>query len=325
MGFDAMDSEQTAQGDLDSSQDNKEEETLPLLGSFDSNEDEAEEEPQKETSFREGEAISTYLNDISHSAILTAPEELSLAKKIASGDQSARQTMIESNLRLVVSIAKRHVNKGLPLPDLIEEGNIGLIRAVEKYDYKKGFRFSTYATWWIRQAMQRAIINYGKTIRRPVHVVEGINQYLSSMEDLLQERGRNPDLFEIAQRMKISEKKVVEIQQLLKSTYSLDAPLPGNEDTDSTLQDIIEDESQASPVQAAEQTLQREAIDRRLQNLQKSERQVITLRFGFGGGEPCTLEQIGKELGFSRERIRQIELTALKALRGVIRTEDALL
>jgi RNA polymerase sigma factor (sigma-70 family) len=312
-----MNKEQTDQKDNDSYTNNSEEETLH----FGRNEEGQEhEEPNP---FHEAEAVSAYLKDISHSNLLTAQEEMDLAKKIAKGDDAARNRMIESNLRLVVSIAKRHVNKGLPLDDLIEEGNIGLIKAVEKYDYKKGFRFSTYATWWIRQAIQRAIINYSKVIRCPVHVVEGINQYLSCMQDLLQERGRKPDTFEIAQRMKIPLKKVEEIQQLLRSTYSLDAPLSGNEDEDATLQDVIEDSAQASPPAIAEEAFQKEAIDRRLQTLQKSERQVITLRFGFGGGEPCTLEEIGKEMGFSRERIRQIEMAALKALRGVIRNEDA--
>lgn len=289
----------------------------------DTNNSEEGQEREEPNPFHEAEAVAAYLKDISHSNLLTAQEEIALAKKIAKGDNAARNRMIESNLRLVVSIAKRHANKGLPLDDLIEEGNIGLIKAVEKYDYKKGFRFSTYATWWIRQGIQRAIINYSKVIRYPVHVVEGINQYLSCMQDLLQERGRKPDTFEIAQRMKIPQKKVEEIQQLLRSTYSLDAPLPGNEDEDTTLQDVLEDPTQASPPAIAEQAFQKQAIDRRLQNLQKSERQVITLRFGFGGGEPCTLEEIGKEMGFSRERIRQIEMAALKALRGVIRNEDA--
>jgi len=300
-----------------------EEAVIPLLNSVDFNQNEEDEEPQeKETSTHEVEAIAAYLKDISHISLLTAQEEVDLAKRIAKDDQAARQKMIESNLRLVVSIAKRYLNKGLPLPDLIEEGNIGLMKAVEKFDFKKGFRFSTYATWWIRQAMQRAIINYGKVIRCPVHVVEGINQYLSCMEDLVQERGRDPDLFEIAQRMKISEKKAEEIQQLLRRTYSLDAPLPGNDDVDATLRDVIVDESQESPVAAAENAFQKEKLDRRLKTLEKAERQVINLRFGFGGGEPCTLEQIGKTMGFSRERIRQIESTALKSLREIIRNDD---
>jgi RNA polymerase primary sigma factor/RNA polymerase nonessential primary-like sigma factor len=320
-----MDSERTDPENNNHHTDHSEEGTLSIGELLPSDQHEqGQEREEAPNPFHEVEAISAYLKDISLLTLLTAQEEIDLAKKIANGDESARQKMIESNLRLVVSIAKRHANKGLPLADLIEEGNIGLIKAVEKYNYTKGFRFSTYATWWIRQGIQRAIINFGKVIRCPVHVVEGINQYLSCMQDLLQERGRNPDMFEIAQRMKISEKKVQEIQQLLRSTYSLDAPLPGNEGEDTTLQDVIEDEAQASPPAIAEQTFQREAIDRRLQNLQQSERRVITLRFGFGGGEPCTLEEIGKEMGFSRERIRQIEMAALKVLRGVIRSEDSI-
>ncbi len=284
--------------------------------------EESEEPQEEETSSHAVEGIAPYLKDISHVKLLTAEEEIDLAKKIAKGDQAARQSMIESNLRLVVNIAKRYFNKGLPFPDLIEEGNIGLIKAVEKFDHKKGFRFSTYATWWIRQAMQRAIINHGKTIRCPVHVVEGINQYLSCMEDLVQECGRDPDLFEIAQRMKISEKKVEEIQKLLRKTDSLDAPLSNNEDVEGTLQDLIVDESQVSPVVAVEHRLQKEKIDRRLRTLKKAERLVITLRFGFEGEEPCTLEQVGKKMGFSRERIRQIESAALKSLRAILRRDD---
>ncbi|MBI3598182.1 MAG: sigma-70 family RNA polymerase sigma factor [Nitrospirae bacterium] len=319
-----MRSDKTHRGAGKYRKDDIEESAPPLLVPFHSNQDEESEgHPGRGTAYHEVEAITAYLKDISSLNLLTAQEEIDLAKKITKGNKAARQKMIESNLRLVISIAKRYLNKGLPLPDLIEEGNLGLIKAVEKFDFKKGFRFSTYATWWIRQAMQRAIINYGKVIRCPVHVVEGINQYLSCMEDLVQERGRDPDLFEIAQRMKMSEKNVEEIQRLLRITYSLDAPLPGNEDTDATLLDIIVDESQESPVVAAEHAFQKAKLNRRLGALQQSERKVIELRFGFGGDEPCTLEQVGKTMGFSRERIRQIEMTALKALRGILRSEDA--
>ncbi len=287
-----------------------------------SQQDHPEEQQEEQTASHEADTISAYLKDISRLTLLTAQEEVDLAKKIAKGDESARQSMIEGNLRLVVSIAKRHANRGLPLPDLIEEGNLGLIKAVEKYDHTRGFRFSTYATWWIRQAVQRAVINYGKVIRHPVHVVEEINQYISCMEDLVQERGRHPDNSEIAQGMKISETRVWEIQQLLRQTYSLDAPLPGGEDGDATLQDVIEDKQQVSPVAAGEYVSEQKDIDRRMNTLAHTERQVITLRFGFGGEEPCTLEQIGKEMGFSRERIRQIEATAIKSLRVIMRDGD---
>jgi RNA polymerase primary sigma factor/RNA polymerase nonessential primary-like sigma factor len=319
-----MDKEQRDFMDNDPCQNDSEAETLLAESSIETDDEDQEDEasPALKNPYYEVEAIGAYLKDIAHLKLLTQKEEIALAKQVAEGNQVARQKMIESNLRLVVSIAKRHVNKGLHLSDLIEEGNLGLIKAVEKFDYKKGFRFSTYATWWIRQAVQRAIINYGKVIRHPVHVVEEINQYLTCMQDLLQERGRTPDLFEIAKRMTLSENKVEDIQQLLRSTYSLDAPLPGSEDEGATLQDMIEDTSQISPMATTEQMFQQADIDRRMQTLAKSERKVITLRFGFGGGEPCTLEEIGAEMGFSRERIRQMELAALKALREVVRSED---
>jgi RNA polymerase primary sigma factor/RNA polymerase nonessential primary-like sigma factor len=306
------------------------EESLSLDASNDSDQDTAAVEEvaepahveREETPYQETETLACYIRDISHIKLLTAQDEVALAKEIARGNLSARQTMIESNLRLVVSIAKQYFNKGLPLPDLVEEGNIGLIKAVGKFDYKKGFRFSTYATWWIRQAIQRAIVNYGKVIRYPVHVVDNINRYLSCMEDLVQELGHHPRPFEIMKRMKISEKKVEEIQRLLWKTYSLDAPLSSGDDINTTLQDVIVDELQVPPDEVADHTLQREKIDRRLEYLDKSERQVIYMRFGFGGGVPCTLEEAGKTMGLSRERIRQIELAALKSLKEILRKED---
>jgi RNA polymerase primary sigma factor/RNA polymerase nonessential primary-like sigma factor len=307
------------------------EEPHSLDESNNSNQDTAEVEESSETAegareaetpYQETETLACYIRDISHIKLLTAQDEVALAKEIARGNLSARQTMIESNLRLVVSIAKQYFNKGLPLPDLVEEGNIGLIKAVGKFDYKKGFRFSTYATWWIRQAIQRAIVNHSKLIRYPVHVVDNINRYLSCMEDLVQELGHHPHPFEIMKRMKISEKRVEEIQRLLWKTYSLDAPLPSGDDINATLQDVIVDELQVPPDEVTAHALQREKIDRRLECLDKAERQVIYMRFGFGGGIPCTLEEAGKTMGLSRERIRQIEITALKSLKEVLRKED---
>jgi len=282
---------------------------------------EEDEKPlERKSSPHEFEAIEIYLRDISFFELLSPEEEVALAIKIAEGDQSARNKMVESNLRLVVSIARRCTNKDLSLDDLSSYGNFGLIKAAEKYDYKKGFRFSTYATWWIRQAIQRAIINYGKVIRVPVHVVEGLNQYLACMENLVQEQGRDPSIFEIAQRLKISEKKVEGMQQIVQTVYPLDAPLLGNEDQEFTLRDIIEDESQIAPGVSAEHAILREKIALRLQVLGKIERQVIYLRFGFGGGEPYTLEEAGKKMNLSRERIRQIESAALKTLGAILRS-----
>ncbi|MEK7748135.1 MAG: sigma-70 family RNA polymerase sigma factor [Nitrospirota bacterium] len=284
--------------------------------------EEKEEHSESESLYHDVDAISAYLKDIAHIKLLTAAQEVELAKEVERGSLAARQSMVEANLRLVISIAKHHLNKGLPLADLIEEGNIGLIKAVGKFDYKKGFRFSTYATWWIKQAMQRAVINHGKVIRYPVHVVEGINQYLSCMSDLVQELGRNPDLHEIVKRTKISEKDIAEVQRLLKKTYSLDTASPTNEESGLSMRDFIIDESQIAPGIIAENMIQKEELNRRINRLEQVQRQVIHLRFGFGGGDPCTLEEAGKTLNFSRERIRQIEITALKSLRSILRGDD---
>ncbi|MEK7285974.1 MAG: sigma-70 family RNA polymerase sigma factor [Nitrospirota bacterium] len=283
---------------------------------------EKEEENEKTSYYQEKEVVTAYLKDISRFTLLTAEEELAVAKEIAKGSLSARQTMIEANLRLVVSIAKQYFNRGLPMGDIIEEGNIGLIKAVGKFDHHKGFRFSTYATWWIRQGIQRAIINHGKVVRYPVHVVEGINQYLSALEDLVQELGHDPSISDIVQRMKISEKDVDEAQRLLRKTYSLDAKPASSGETGTTLKDYIIDESQVAPGIISENLIRKEELNRRLETLNPSQRQVIDLRFGFGGGEPSTLEEVGQTMGFSRERIRQIEKAALKSLRQVFRAQD---
>ncbi len=260
--------------------------------------------------------VKTYLRDIRRSTLLTFKDEVMLAKKIAKGDEAARQRMIESNLRLVVSIGKRYMNRGLPFSDIIEEGNIGLIKAVEKYDHKKGFRFSTYASWWIRQSIERAIINQGKLIRLPVHVVERVNHYLAHLEDLVQELGREPAIGEISKKMKLQEEEVDRIQQLLRKTYSLDSPISANKET--SLRDVIEDTSQISPMNKAEGVRRREDILEWMTVLKDNERQVIILRFGLEGDEPHTLEEIGKLFGLTRERVRQIESAALRKLRVVI-------
>lgn len=272
----------------------------------------AEEEPAETM-----DAIKSYLKEIRKSVLLTFEQEQDLGKRIQEqGDEDARRQMIESNLRLVVSMGKRYINRGLPFSDIIEEGNIGLIRAVEKFDYKRGFKFSTYASWWIRQSIERAIINQSKMIRLPVHVVEKLNHYLSIVEQLMQEVNRVPSAKEIAQRMNVKEVEVLEVQQLIRKTYSLDSPIGGREDT--SLKDVIEDTSQIPPSIMAIGIRNREEIEKWLAMLKENEYKVIVLRFGLAGEVSHTLEEIGKVFGLTRERVRQIENTAINKLRAII-------
>ena len=283
-------------------------------------EDEKEEDtplPVRSKGQYEGlDAVKSYLKDIRKSTLLNFEQEQELGKRIAAGDQKARQQMIESNLRLVVSIGKRYMNRGLPFSDIVEEGNIGLIKAVEKFNYARGFRFSTYASWWIRQFIERAIINQAKIIRLPVHVVERLNRYLSELEEMVQELGREPKVHEIAQRMKMSEREVTDLKQLIRTTYSLDSPI--SDRTGTFLRDIIEDPVSVSPAMTAEGVRRRENIMAWIQELPEKEKTVVILRFGLDGGEAHTLEEIGQTLGLTRERVRQIETAALVKLRGMI-------
>ncbi len=261
--------------------------------------------------------INIYLRDIRKGALLTAAEEKELAKRIEVGDEKARQRMIESNLRLVVNIGKRYISSmGLPFSDIIEEGNIGLMKAVEKFEYRKGFRFSTYASWWIRQAIERAIINQGKLIRLPVHAVEKLNNYMSTVERLINDLHREPRHDEIATKMGISEQEACEIRQLISKTYSLDTPIAGSEDI--ALKDILADNTQASPSVTTERIKIREEVFQWLDTLKEKERRVIIFRFGLDGGEPMTLSEIAKVIGLTRERIRQIEMVAIAKLRSII-------
>jgi RNA polymerase nonessential primary-like sigma factor len=262
------------------------------------------------------DVVRSYLRDIRRSQLLTFEEEQELGRRIQEGDDEARRRMIESNLRLVVSIGKRYVNRGLPFSDIIEEGNLGLMRAVEKFDYTKGFKLSTYASWWIRQSIERAIINQSKVIRLPVHVVERVNQYFKVVEQLLQELGADPPVERIAQSMGKTVPEVEEIQGLLQSTYSLDSPVGDQEDT--PLGDLIEDTRMAAPSSSAEGIIQRERIVQWLGVLKEKERKVIIYRFGLEGEEPKTLEQIGNIFGLTRERVRQIEAAALAKLRALV-------
>jgi RNA polymerase primary sigma factor/RNA polymerase nonessential primary-like sigma factor len=260
--------------------------------------------------------VRSYLKAIRANALLSFEQEQELGKQIREGDPEARTRMIEANLRLVVSIGKRYLNRGLPFADIIEEGNLGLIRAVEKFDYSRGFRFSTYAAWWIRQCIERAIINQGTLLRVPVHVTARLNHYLAAIADLAQELGREPRTDEVAKRMKISENDAEDLQQLIRTTSSLDSPISTR--TDTFLRDIIEDQNSASPAEETEGVKRREHIVGWIKRLEERERTVVIARFGLDGSEAQTLEEIGQSLGLTRERIRQIEVGALAKLRTMI-------
>ncbi|HHX56206.1 MAG TPA: RNA polymerase sigma factor RpoD [Clostridiales bacterium] len=257
--------------------------------------------------------VRIYLKEIGKVPLLTADEEVILAKRIEEGDEYARKRLSEANLRLVVSIAKRYVGRGLSFLDLIQEGNLGLIKAVEKFDYKKGFKFSTYATWWIRQAITRSIADQARTIRIPVHMVETINKLIRTQRLLLQRLGREPFPEEIAEEMDISVERVREIQKISQEPVSLETPI-GEED-DSHLGDFVQDENVQEPEDAASFVLLREQLLEAMDTLTEREQRVVSLRFGLDDGKTRTLEEVGKEFKVTRERIRQIEAKALRKLR----------
>lgn len=263
------------------------------------------------------DAIKYYLKEIRKTPLLTFEQEQELAKKIEKGDQDARAKMIEANLRLVVAIGKKYINRGLQFSDIIEEGNLGLIRAVEKFQYQRGFKFSTYASWWIKQSIERAIVNQTRTIRLPVHIAEIVNSYLRSVRQLTQSLGRDPQIEEIAKKMKVTVDKARSISQVVRETYSLDMLIGDQEEE--TLKDILQDTNSISPASASEDSRRREHIDDWLQQLSVSERKVVELRFGLGDGDPKTLDSIGKDFGITRERVRQIETQALNKLRVITR------
>lgn len=271
---------------------------------------------QEESKTASTDVVHSYLRDIRRSQLLTFDQEQELGKRIKEGDDDARKHMIESNLRLVVSIGKRYINRGLPFSDIIEEGNLGLMRAVEKFDHTKGFKLSTYASWWIRQSIERAIINQSKVVRLPVHVVERINQYFKAVERLVQEHGGDPEIEQVAEALGKSVADVETLQGLLQTTYSLDSPVGDQEDT--PLGDLLEDTKSVSPSSRAESIIQRERILQWLSILRVKERRVIVYRFGLEGEEPKTLEQIGNIFGLTRERVRQIEAAALVKLRALV-------
>lgn len=257
--------------------------------------------------------VRIYLKEIGKVPLLTAEEEIVLAKRIEDGDEDARKRLAEANLRLVVSIAKRYVGRGLNFLDLIQEGNLGLIKGVEKFDYTKGFKFSTYATWWIRQAITRSIADQARTIRIPVHMVETINKLTRTQRQLLQKLGREPSPEEIAKEMDITADRVREIQKISQEPVSLETPI-GEED-DSNLGDFVQDENIQEPEDAASFVLLREQLLEAMDTLTEREQRVVSLRFGLDDGKTRTLEEVGKEFEVTRERIRQIEAKALRKLR----------
>ena len=263
--------------------------------------------------------VRMYLREIGKIPLLTYEEELELAKGVLAGDENAKQKLAESNLRLVVSIAKKYVGRGMLLLDLIQEGNMGLIKAVEKFDYTKGYKFSTYATWWIRQAITRAIADQARTIRIPVHMVETINRLIRTSRHLLQQLGREPTVEEIAHEMEIPVEKVVEIQKIAQDPVSLETPI-GEED-DSHLGDFIQDDDSPAPQDSAAYTLLREQLEDVMNTLTPREAKVLKLRFGLEDGKARTLEEVGREFMVTRERIRQIEAKALRKLRHPSRSK----
>lgn len=263
--------------------------------------------------------VRMYLREIGKIPLLTFEEELELAKRVLEGDEEAKQKLAESNLRLVVSIAKKYVGRGMLFLDLIQEGNMGLIKAVEKFDYKKGYKFSTYATWWIRQAITRAIADQARTIRIPVHMVETINKLIRTSRHLLQQLGREPTPEEIAEEMEIPVEKVMEIQKIAQDPVSLETPI-GEED-DSHLGDFIQDEDSPAPQDSAAYTLLKEQLEEVMNTLTPREAKVLKLRFGLEDGRARTLEEVGREFQVTRERIRQIEAKALRKLRHPSRSK----
>ena len=263
--------------------------------------------------------VRMYLREIGKIPLLSYDKELELAKRILEGDEEAKQELAEANLRLVVSIAKKYVGRGMLFLDLIQEGNMGLIKAVEKFDYTKGFKFSTYATWWIRQAITRAIADQARTIRIPVHMVETINKLIRTSRHLLQQLGREPSPEEIAAEMEIPVEKVTEIQKIAQDPVSLETPI--GEEEDSHLGDFIQDEDSPAPHDAASYTMLREQLEEVMNTLTPREAKVLKLRFGLEDGKSRTLEEVGKEFNVTRERIRQIEAKALRKLRHPSRSK----
>jgi RNA polymerase primary sigma factor len=273
----------------------------------------AEEHSEEESDVVATDGVRTYLREIATVSLLSAADEVRLAKLIERGDQRAKDALIEANLRLVVSIAKRYAGHGLGLLDLIQEGNLGLIRAVEKFDWRKGFKFSTYATWWIRQAISRAIADHGRTIRVPVHMSDVMNRVSRTQTRLAQTLGRGPTAEEIAKELELTPQRVEEIQRLTRETISLESPVG---DSESTLRDFIEDEFAPQPDEIAADAMAKRSLELVLAGLPERERKILELRYGLTGEDPMTLEQVGKTFGVTRERVRQMELKTLRRLKS---------
>ena len=273
--------------------------------------DEGAREHAYDESAPAADPVRTYLKEIGGVSLLSAKDEVRLAKLIEKGDQNAKNALIEANLRLVVSVAKRYMGRGLNLLDLIQEGNLGLIRAVEKFDYRKGFKFSTYATWWIRQAVSRAIADQARTIRIPVHMVDAINRVTRMQRQLVQDFGRQPTAAQIGEELDLPADKVEELLELARETVSLEAPMG---DTEASLADFIEDEHTRQPDQLAARKIMKEDLRKTLDGLPERERKIIELRYGLNGNDPMTLEQVGQSFGVTRERIRQMEIRTLRRL-----------
>jgi RNA polymerase primary sigma factor/RNA polymerase nonessential primary-like sigma factor len=261
------------------------------------------------------DVVKFYLKEIRKTPLLTFEQEQALGKRIKAGDEEARATMIESNLRLVIAIGKRYINRGLPFSDIIEEGNLGLIRAVEKFDYQRGFRFSTYASWWIRQSIERAIVNQVRIIRLPVHVAEVANAYARATRKLTQELGREPFPEEVAKKMKVRVERVRTLSQMKRDTYSLDTLISA--EGDDTLKDVLRDDGMPSPSSAVDEQSRHRYLSECLSELPDTERTILLLRYGLDSGAPRTLDSIGRQFGITRERVRQIEKQAIGKLRDL--------
>lgn len=321
---DAFDKYEIDSDDIDELYKVFEKEGIKLVDKKDSKDDEDEVDVTKEDlSVPKGvtvdDPVRMYLKEIGKISLLTAEEEVEIAKRMEAGDEFAKKELAEANLRLVVSIAKRYVGRGMSFLDLIQEGNLGLMKAVDKFDYTKGFKFSTYATWWIRQAITRAIADQARTIRIPVHMVETINKLVRVQRQLVQDLGRDPLPEEIAQEMNLDVERVREIQKIAQEPVSLETPI--GEEEDSHLGDFIPDDEILSPQDAATFTLLKEQLNTVLETLTEREKKVLTLRFGLDDGRARTLEEVGKEFDVTRERIRQIEAKALRKLRHPSRSK----
>jgi len=285
-----------------------------IVAAEDEDEEEVQAEPVEKARPVAGEdPVQVYLRSIGRIKLLTATEEIELARRIAKGDMLAKKRLVQSNLRLVVSVAKKYQGRGLPFLDLIQEGNVGLIRAAEKFDAERGYKFSTYATWWIRQGITRALADKSRTIRVPVHMVETINALRKATRKLSQEIGRRPTMEELAKEMNVTLTKIKEILAANRSPLSLDTPF--GEDDDNSLAELVEDENSKRPEDSTEANLMSQDIRGILSMLTPREREILVLRFGLNDGNQRTLEQVGKLVGITRERTRQIELKALRALR----------